>query len=106
MNTVRNLTLPVDEWKEYQKITLRFFVIYFAMQLLPVNRNFLQEFSEATWSEAGFFLLFKLATFSPQFLPESGFANWGIPVLVAIAGTGLWTVLEKKSLNYDLIYYS
>ena len=89
------------KWNNYQKLVLRFFTVYFLLQLFPAGIT--RDLDGIHLLSLQFLL--RLATYTPQYLPNEGFANWGIPVLAAIALTAVWTASEKGERNYDAIYY-
>jgi hypothetical protein len=98
-------TNPSSEWKNYEKIALRFFILYFAIQILPLDWKFYQELFAIDWLHLNFYDLFNLTRYTPQFFSLTGYANWGVALLLAGAGTLAWAATDHKERNYDTLYY-
>lgn len=99
------------KWKESQKILLRFFVIYFFIQVVPLDWKYYAKVFAIDWGNLYYGDIFDLSRYMPRFLQGSDtFANWVIAAILAIVGTVLWTYLAKSKekaspLNYDYLYY-
>jgi hypothetical protein len=57
------------------------------------------------WLRPSFYDLFSLSRYAPQFFSLTGFANWGVAALLALAGTIFWSVKEKENNQYDTLLY-
>lgn len=101
------------EWKAAEVILFRFFFIFFLLLIFPVDWKFYRELWGINWAHLHFHDLFRLSKYQTQFiaqekLPAYGvgvFTNWGIAILVAAAGTALWTKLDKTKKEYNVLYY-
>ncbi|MBC8110593.1 MAG: DoxX family protein [Verrucomicrobia bacterium] len=94
-----------SEWKGWELILFRFFFIYFIIQAVPL---FDWKFYRNLFSLQSFEYrdIFVLSRFQPSFLSETaGFADWGIIALVALVGTIIWNFVDKKSKEYNNLYY-
>jgi hypothetical protein len=92
-------------WKSYEKVALRFFFIYFVIQAVPLDWKFYQHLFSINWLHLSFYDLFSLSKYAPQFFSLSGYANWGIAVLIAVIGAVVWGQLQKREVNYDNLHY-
>ncbi|HEY0611171.1 MAG TPA: DoxX family protein, partial [Chitinophaga sp.] len=93
-------------WKEYEKLGLRFFFIFFFIQVVPLDWKFYRDLFTLNWFH--YSGIFKLAHYTPRFGDVSHYADWGIFLLIAAVGTLIWTYLEKKKayqVSYDTLYY-
>lgn len=100
-------------WKGYEKLIFRIAFIYFLIQALPLDWKYFRGLFAVRWSELPFQDLFRLTTYMPRFLPAgsipswglASFANWGIALLLALAGAWVWSLLDRKTREYDRLYY-
>ena len=111
---VYNQDTPV--WKNYEKIIFRVFFIFFVILTVPfdlprfVKRWIkLLDFDNLHIRDLG-----GLGASGVSFLrikSESGefgiasYASWGIAFLIAIAGAVIWTLADKRSKNYRVLFY-
>lgn len=103
MSSINNLTSnSSSEWKDYQKIALRFFVIYFVIQAVPLDWKFYREIFSLQWNV---YDLFSLTKYAPQFFSLTGYGNWLVAAVIAAIGTAVWIKVEKKEVNYETLYY-
>ncbi|MCW3107353.1 MAG: hypothetical protein JWQ09_1859 [Segetibacter sp.] len=105
MNTPEtSLSLPA--WKGYEKVLFRFFFIYLLIQALPLDWKYFQSIFSVNWLHADYGDIFNLTRYSPKFFAGTlTYANWVIVGLVALAGTAVWTARDKKSKEYNALYY-
>jgi len=96
---------PAYQWKNYEKVALRFFFIYFILQAVPFDWKFYKTLWAIDWQHATFYGLFTLSKYAPQFFLFTGYANWAIAALIAIAGTVAWIFAERKEVNNDTLLY-
>lgn len=96
---------PSSEWKPYEKIALRFFIVYFALQVLPLDWKFYHGLFSIDWLHLNFYDLFNLTRYYPHFFSLTGFANFGVVFILSVLGTFAWTSLDKKERNNDTLYY-
>ncbi|MDB5013328.1 MAG: hypothetical protein JWQ25_1530 [Daejeonella sp.] len=101
-----NLSAPhSSNWKNYEKVLLRFFIIYFIIQVIPLDWKFYRQLFAINWLHLNFYDLFSLTRYAPQFFSFTGFANWIIALGFALIGSVIWAATEKKELDYDSLYY-
>ena len=96
---------PSSDWKPYEKIALRFFIVYFAIQILPLDWKFFQELFSIDWLHLNFYDLFNLSRYYPKFFSLTGFANFGVVFILSVLGTFAWISLDKEERNNDTLYY-
>ncbi len=105
MSFLSNLTATHQEWKPYEKIVLRFFFLYFVLQLFPLDGNLFRELFLTEGVEFNVYTLFGLSKYTPHFFGLEGYANWAVAALLAVIGTIVWIRLERKEVNYDGLHY-
>ena len=106
---------PATAWTKNQKIAFRIVFIYLAFLCLPLYSEFYKYLYNLKLSELNCRDLFIIATYRTidfvKINSESG--RWGllsyinlfIPLVIAVAGAALWTVLDKKTTEYNRLYY-
>ncbi len=100
----QTIQLPVTTKKsETEKFIFRFFLLYFFLQVLPLDLRFFRHLLSFDW--LNYQGLFYLAKYSPTFTGTDSFINWIIIALWALAGTLLWDKVYKKPLNEDRLSY-
>ena len=92
-------------WKPREKTLLHFCFLYFVIQTVPLDWKFYKDLFSINWLNPSFYKLFSLSRYAPQFFSLTGFANWGIAALLAIAGTVVWRVRGKETGNNDTLLY-
>ena len=97
-------THPSSEWKTCEKTALRFFIIYFAIQILPLDWKFYSELFSTDWLHLNFYDLFNLTRYYPKFFSSSA-ANFGFIFILSVLGTFAWISLDKKERDNDTLYY-
>jgi hypothetical protein len=103
MSSVNNLTNSSSSgWKNYEKIAVRFFAIYFAIQVLPLDWKFYRELFSLQWNV---YDLFSLTKYEPQFFSLTGYGNWLVAAAIAAISTAVWVRVEKKEVSYENLYY-
>jgi uncharacterized membrane protein YphA (DoxX/SURF4 family) len=101
-----NTVKPLKKWNIYEKVIFRFFAIYFLVLVLPIDWKFYQELFSIQWGSLNYGDTFSLARYTTRFFSaEPSFWDWGIAAAIAIVGTGIWTLLEKKDRDYHRLYY-
>ncbi len=102
-------------WTNLEKIAFRIAFIYFLILCIPLYGKFYEhiftlDFSKFTYHDIQTIVAF----WPPQFvliLSEEGvfgllnYINFFITLVPAILGGLLWTVLDKKRLSYNTLYY-
>ena len=96
-------------WKPYEKILLQFFIIYFALQIIPLDWKFYAQVFSINWGEFYYGDLFALSKYTPRILSGGdNYLNWIILGAIAAVGTFIWKKAEeskKQHLDYDQLYY-
>jgi len=101
------------EWKVYERHLFRFFFIFLAIQILPLDWKFYAKLFSINWLNLHFHDLFELTKYQPQFFNEDetaswyagSFANWGLFVLIAAIGAAIWARIDAERKEYTLLYY-
>lgn len=101
------------EWKGWEKILFRFFLLFLVMLIVPLDWKFYRDLFSIDWLNLHFYDLFRLARYQPQFISASqvsawgisSFVNWGIAIIIAIAGTIVWSRVDSKRKEYTVLYY-
>jgi len=111
---MQTLTQDSSNWKGSQIIGFRLAFVYFFLQAFPLDWKYYKHLASINWLHLNFRDLFNISKYTPQFISgqyqESDwglatFADWGLVFIIAIAGTILWTLIDKKTRNYDKLYY-
>ena len=96
-------------WKPYEKVLLRFLIIYFALQIIPLDWKFYAELFSIPWGKLYYGDIFSLSKYLPRILSGGdNYLNWVIIAGIAAAGAFVWRSVEEKKkeqLNYDQLYY-
>lgn len=108
------LTTNQTKWKEYEKRAFRFFFIYFVLQALPLDWKYFGNLFRIQWGSLSFGDIFYISRYTPQFISGSStHGTWGIGTLadwaliagIALIGAIIWSIRDKKSENYNKLYY-
>lgn len=106
MSLFNNGSSALSPWKSTDKILLRFLVIYFIIQAVPLDYKFYRQLFTINWSELSFYDLFQLTRYYPRFFGITGFGNWLIAGLLAFIGAAVWTIrYSATDTRYDQLYY-
>lgn len=94
-------------WKRYEKNLFRFFFLYFAFQIVPIDFNFYRELFALDWSSLHVSNLFYLARYTPEIFGDVPvFTDWLVIAGVALAGTFVWGIIEHGKKEYNTLYYA
>lgn len=97
-----------SEWTEVQKIALRFFFVYFLIQIVPLDWKYYSLVSSIDWTDLYYGDIFNLSRYYPKFFagPDT-LLNWVVTAFLASAGATLWSYWERSrtQLDYDKLYY-
>lgn len=105
MSTVKQ-TNSSAEWKGYEKILLRFFLIYFLLQTIPLDWKYWKGIFSINWSQLKYGDIFFISRYFPSFSSATGsFLDWLIIAVVAAIGTAIWAKKDKPDTNYSVLYY-
>lgn len=93
-------------WNGYEKILLRFSFIYFFIQAVPLDWKYYRDLLSIDWLDLQLGDIFYLARYTPRFFGDQPvFADWGVIALIAVVGTVVWSLAERRHHNYDYLYY-
>jgi hypothetical protein len=109
----QNTASLANDWPTWQKNTFRFFFVYFIIQTIPLDWKFYGELFTLNWRNPELFHVLNLTRYAPQFLSATAlsswgiasFANWGVAILLALLGAVAWGYTDRKTRNYDQLYY-
>lgn len=106
--------LRAREWTPTEKFAFRLAFIFFFLVFVPIDPNYYKLWFTTDWLHLHIRDLGTLAGRGVHFMTltsESGqfglgsYIDWGISLLIAVAGAIMWTLLDKKSTNYRKLYY-
>ena len=101
-------------WTGYQLVLFRIAFVFFSLMCIPLSVRYYSMLFSINWLSPGYRDLTNVGRFSPDFLniaTESGrwgiasYADYGLILLIAILCGGIWSLADKKTKNYDLLYY-
>jgi hypothetical protein len=101
-------------WKGYEKVAFRIFFIFFFLLTVPLDPAFYTQWFEIDWLNphirdlgglGGYGLRFTTINTESGIFGLASYVNWGISLLIGIAGGLIWTVLDRKATNYRVLYY-
>lgn len=108
--TVSNDTLAEDgatSWKPYERVVFRFFFVYFLIQILPLDWKYYRDILALDWSSLHFSNFFYLARYTPRFVSDVPVLwDWVVAGSLAVAAATAWSVLDKKTTEYNKLYYA
>ena len=102
------------QWTWTEKFSFRIVFIFFFMLTIPLTPDYYTRWFTLDWAHLHIRDLGTLSGGRLNFMTintESGefgiasYVNWGITLLIAIAGGIIWTLIDKKSKNYRVLYY-
>jgi len=94
------------EWKEYEKTALRFFSIYFILQIFPLDWKYYKGIFSINWLDLHYGDIFFISRYYPAFSSATGsFADWIIIAIIAAIGAAVWTRRDKPDTDYSTRYY-
>lgn len=94
-------------WKDYEKIGFRVIFIYFLLQALPLDWKFYSYLFTTPVFNLHYEDIFNLANYTTRFgAGPVTYADWGILLLIAIAGAIVWTYADRqRARTYDAAFY-
>lgn len=102
------------DWKGYEKVAFRIFFIFFFILTVPFDPEYFIQWFNIDWTNPHIRDLGGLGGYGYRFTAintESGifgmgsYINWGIALVVGIVGGLIWTLIDRKSSNYRVLYY-
>jgi hypothetical protein len=100
-----------NAWKGYQKYAFRVAFIFFLVIAVPTNAKWYSFIYNLDWTNLHCRDLYNLTNYAPNFIDVgarngiAGYATWGIIFLAALFGALVWTLLDKKRTDYNVLYY-
>lgn len=93
-----------SEWNAKNKFLLRFLFIYFFIQIIPLDYKFYWDLLTND-AGGGFYLLFKIANYSPIFFGLAGFQNWLLIAAIATIGAIIGGKVCNGNEDFNKLYY-
>lgn len=113
-NTPENQAPAGKEWTLTQKVAFRIAFIFFILMCIPTSAGWYKHLFNIDWSNLHCRDLYDIARFSPpewikpgpsQRFGYFGYVNWLITLGVALAGGVVWTLIDNKRKEYNILYY-
>ncbi|WP_343704243.1 hypothetical protein [Chitinophaga sp.] len=111
----RSATQPPAVWKGYEKYLFRVAFIFFVIMSIPTGSGWYVNLFTIDWTAVHYRDLYDIARFQPNFLggggegggPSAlyGYADWLLILAIALAGGVIWSLFDRRRLNYNLLYY-
>lgn len=100
-------------WKASEKFIFRIAFIYFALQIVPLDWKYYAHLLSIDWTVLHFRDIFYISRYTPQLFGTytrdhwglATFADWGVLLLLAVIGAVIWSIRDRKSINYERLYY-
>ncbi|MCX2477817.1 hypothetical protein OQY15_01870 [Pedobacter sp. MC2016-15] len=99
---------PPLVWKSYQKIAFRIAFIFFILMTIPENPGWYTQWFQFDWTSLHYRDLYDIARYQPSFIRGAGFygyGEWLVLLAVSTVGGLIWTALDKKRREYNVLYY-
>ena len=93
-----------SHWSAIEKGIFRFLFIYFLLQAIPLDWKY---YAKINWLSLSYGDIFNITRYIPRFLSAGlgSYADWILIAVIALAGSLVWASRDKKSENYDVLYY-
>lgn len=101
-------TVPQPVWKAAEKIGFRLAFVYFLLQCVPLDWKYYRQLFSIQWTNLQYGDIFTLAHYTPRFFdgPGQQYADWAILLIIALAGTLVWTLADRnRTKEYSVWYY-
>lgn len=103
----------IHPWSPFQRVLFRLLFVFFILLILPLDWKYYAHVFAINWSNLQFSDIFYISRYTPQPLQSYHAYSWGIATpadwaviaLIALAGTAIWSIAEKKTADYPLLYY-
>ncbi len=98
-------------WSGTQRALFRVAFIFFLLLTIPLDPQYYERLFSINWFHLHFQDLFSITNYAPALVHISkwgiaSYAGWGIALLIALAGSAVWGLLEKtKAVSYEQLYY-
>ncbi|SEA36449.1 hypothetical protein [Pedobacter hartonius] len=104
--------IPADApplvWKDYQKIAFRIAFIFFVLMTIPESAKWYTQLFQFDWTSLHYRDLYDIARYQPSFVRGAGYygyAEWLVLFAVSVAGGIVWSLLDRKRKEYNVLYY-
>lgn len=93
-------------WKGYEKLLFRFFFLYFLIQAVPLDWDYYKALFSINWLQLQYGDIFEITRYVPKFYSDAeSFNNWTVVALIALIGLAVWTAVDKRNKEHNLLYY-
>ncbi|SFX07029.1 hypothetical protein [Cytophaga hutchinsonii] len=101
------------EWSTLKKIIFRITFVFLVLFCIPTDPDWYSHLFKIDWTNLHARDLYDIAHISPHFVESSRDGRWGIGgfitwfwvLLIAVGVAAIWTVLDRKRREYDVLYY-
>ena len=96
------------QWKPYQKVAFRIAFIFFIIMTIPESPQWYTQVFSFDWTSLHYRDLYDIARFQPSFSRSPGYYGyyeWLIILVIAIIGGVIWSLIESKRKEYNVLYY-
>ena len=102
----------ISNWTSWQKIAFRICFIFFVIMSVPTGAEWWDRTFRLDWFHPNYRDIYDLARFLPD-MPfvkhyQKGFwsyNDWFVIFGISLVGGLLWTLLDRKRLEYNRLYY-
>ncbi len=97
-------------WKNYERILFRMGFIFFLLMCIPVEPWYTNFFA-IDWTNLHYRDLYVTGRFLPKYIDTQhlswmrGYQTMALIALIAVAGGGIWTLLDRRRKQYTVLYY-
>ncbi|KAA5542999.1 hypothetical protein [Adhaeribacter rhizoryzae] len=99
-------------WHPFTRFSFRVAFIFFVLMSIPNNPEWYTNLFSIDWLHVHYRDIYDIARFQPSFvrgipgIPSLlGYADWFAALAIALAGAGIWTALDRKRVEYNILYY-
>jgi hypothetical protein len=99
---------PPLVWKPYQRVAFRIAFIFFILMTIPESPEWYTQVFSFDWTSLHYRDLYDIARFQPSFARTPGYYGyfeWLVILGIAIVGAGIWSALDQKRKEYNVLYY-
>lgn len=102
-------------WKPWQRVLFRVAFPFFVLLSIPTDFGWYKNLFTIDWLHGHYRDVYDIARFSPSFFLRGGaegrapallgYGNWFVALGLALLIGLVWTLLERKREEYDVLYY-
>ena len=113
-DTTSQAAVQGKPWKVYQRWAFRIAFIFFVIMSIPTSWNWYTHLFTMDWIHLKYRDVYDIARFQPNLWnvdSESGrwgiasYASWAAALGIAVIGAVIWSIFDRKRLEYNLLYY-